>query len=926
MIGHHVIRRPYPNAGWKFAQQPTPFEVDFAAHALAPNGPLPPYSPFASLAELEIAQWILDSGISQKATDKLLQSQMYKHCRFSAPNHFNKFHNNRTFLKAVDSLPGPAASWTLAEVTVTGTLKDGKGRPMTEVVDVWMRDVLEVIKELVANPEFADCSTWGPYQEVEVDENGVETGERFIEDMPSADWMWEVQERLPDKATIAPVILASDKTQLTPFSGEKQAWPVYLTIGNIDKSVRRSPSRRAMVLLGYLPATKLQCFPKAQRSLEGYRLFHYAMSLMLDPLIVAGERVLAAYMADYPEQCLITCCKENRCPSCLVAPNDRGELVTSCYRDPVSTLAALQNPSSDPASTYAQQGLRNIPQPFWAKLPHANIFGCITPDMLHQLHKGVFKDHVFKWSTTDVESEVDARFMRYPPYHNLRVFVKELSTISQWTGNEYRQMEKTFVGILAGCPQVPRRVVAAVRALMDFIYLAHYPIHSTSSLMNMRRALEDLHYHKQIFVDLGIRLDFNIPKVHWLEHYVVSIIRLGSADAYSTDLPERLHIEFAKLGYRASSRKSYIKQMVVWLTRREKMQRLQSYMRWVERKTEAQIVAEMAKTMNDDRNDASSEENNRDADSPTRSDSSSDASSEAGDLNPHFGRNDSESAEDVDEAGLAHRHVDVGDLEAEHVDVADTFRRLEDETQGVDEDEIDEGDVPFGAYRISKIPGVGVFSGHEIVRVLGAELFNDALADFLRRQPLYTQAAAAPLHLLDYHYPLYKEFSRTLPSIRGIKNDTFRDRVRATPPTAHLPARYDTVLYLDNRDIAETVGVRGYRVGQVRAIFTLPPYLQRMRLDATHPDAHLAYIELFTPFLDEPEKWSKLYQVSRSILRGRRLAMVLPLHQIFRSCHLLPDPKVDMMDRDWTSDTVLELCEDYFLNEFCDHHMYAFVQ
>lgn len=118
----------------------------------------------------------------------------------------------------------------------------------------------------------------------------------------------------------------------------------------------------------------------------------------------------------------------------------------------------------------------------------------------------------------------------------------------------------------------------------------------------------------------------------------------------------------------------------------------------------------------------------------------------------------------------------------------------------------------------------------------------------------------------------------------------------------------------------------GYRVGQIRAIFTLPLHLQRGRPDPTEAHAHLAYLELFTPFLDHPEPYSKLYQVSRSYHRGARHAIVVPLDDIFRSCHLLPDPKVEEMDREWRSDTVLELCEDFYLNEFCDHHMYAFVE
>ena len=48
------------------------------------------------------------------------------------------------------------------------------------------------------------------------------------------------QESLPDGSTVVPVILGSDKTMLSTLSGNKTAWPVHLSIGNLSEAVRRS--------------------------------------------------------------------------------------------------------------------------------------------------------------------------------------------------------------------------------------------------------------------------------------------------------------------------------------------------------------------------------------------------------------------------------------------------------------------------------------------------------------------------------------------------------------------------------------------------------------------------------------------------------------------------------------------------------------
>ena len=396
------------------------------------------------------------------------------------------------------------------------------------------------------------------------------------------------------------MILSSDKTKLSQFRGDKTAWPVYLTLGNISKDIRRQPSAQATVLIGYIPVAKLDSHFKTKDSckIAGWRLFHYCMRRILAPIVEAGKTgvemlcadgfkrlvypILAAYVADYEEQCLIACTKNNRCPKCLAERDEMGEHKDSPLRDPAATVevyeAMARNPRTTPTA-FTAQGLRSVHLPFWSDLPHCDIFNSFTPDLLHQLHKGVFKDYIVSWSQAVAGSEeLDKRFASMTDHPALRHFKKGISKISQWTGTEAKDIEKIFVCLLSG--GVQSEVMKATRAIVDFIYLAQYRSHTDTSLSALEAALDSFHQHKSVFKRLGVRVHFNIPKLHSMRHYVAMIRSLGSADGYNTESPERLHIDLAKNAYRASNKKDYTIQMTVWLHRQEAVKMFSSYLSW----------------------------------------------------------------------------------------------------------------------------------------------------------------------------------------------------------------------------------------------------------------------------------------------------------------------------------------------------------
>lgn len=335
---------------------------------------------------------------------------------------------------------------------------------------------------------------------------------------------------------------------------------------------------------------------EAQHRSKVHRVFHESMKHILAPLVEAGKNgvqmanhlgevrqihpILSSYVADYPEQCLVACCKSGTCPKCQCSALNLGKSTPQPRRTPRWTLSVIeeaQKQSNGSATEFSklcmeQDVTGGVFEPFWKNLPFTDIHRILTPDVLHQLYQGVFK-HVISWCQSVVgEKRLDRRIRSLPQFQGLRQFKNGISALSQISGAERKDMAKILIPCLIGT--VPNQAIKAVKGLLDFIFLSQYPTHDEETLRYMEEALDLFTKNKQYFITVKCHPTLNIPKFHSLIHYVESIQFFGTTDNYNTEMFERLHIDFAKEGWRATNQRDEFPQMIRWLSRQEKIDTL----------------------------------------------------------------------------------------------------------------------------------------------------------------------------------------------------------------------------------------------------------------------------------------------------------------------------------------------------------------
>lgn len=113
-------------------------------------------------------------------------------------------------MKDIDSLP-VKLPWIYDKITVTGDVVGDKGLYESETLDLWRRDPIECIKELLSDPRFRELLVYAP-ERVYRDES---RRQRLIDEMWTADWWWMLQ---------VSITMTSRRRRCLPSIGSASSW------------------------------------------------------------------------------------------------------------------------------------------------------------------------------------------------------------------------------------------------------------------------------------------------------------------------------------------------------------------------------------------------------------------------------------------------------------------------------------------------------------------------------------------------------------------------------------------------------------------------------------------------------------------------------------------------------------------------------
>ncbi|KAL4080617.1 hypothetical protein J3A83DRAFT_4355650 [Scleroderma citrinum] len=401
---------------------------------------------------------------------------------------------------------------------------------------------LEVIKMIFSNPIFAKVMTYDPHA---------------------------IFDLLSEGMTILPIMTTSNKIPVTSHTGNLEMHPLFLIVGNIQSDVWMKATSHAWSLAAFMPIPKFKVHSKYQTILQA-RVWHKCMDIMCSNLKVAActgmytpdplrdlhccFTPLVTYTANLPEQQMIVNVAHSSSPITLARLQEFNGKHTLHQLVEIS-----QEVNPWDVNMFQKKckecGLLGVHLPFWSNWMFSDPAIFLVPELLHTGHKFFF-NHPLKWCKEVVRSrELNVYYKSMHKHVGVWHFSSDISHIQQMTGREHCNIQHTIISAIISAAS--DGFVRAIQSLINFIYLAQYPIHTNCSMNDLTEALQGFHAHKHFIMEAEAQ---RTKKTLQLQ-----IQNVGSLMQYTADVSKQLLITHCKHTFECTSQNHNFTEQIIHL-------------------------------------------------------------------------------------------------------------------------------------------------------------------------------------------------------------------------------------------------------------------------------------------------------------------------------------------------------------------------
>jgi len=195
-------------------------------------------------------------------------------------------------------------------------------------------------------------------------------------------------------------------------------------------------------------------------------------------------------------------------------------------------------------------------------------------DWLHQLLKGLFKDHTWEWIVGFLKDiygqekgldQIDEQFTIIRHFSDICQFGDNLTPMKWYTGAEYKDMEDSWLATFAEPLTGDPNDFQFIKSVTDFIQIASYHSHTQTMLKYLQDTLSGIRSNIHLFLPYHKSHSMSkIPKIHSLLHYIECNREICSANNSDTKISEPTDKNLIMDGYCSSNKVNCILQILRW--------------------------------------------------------------------------------------------------------------------------------------------------------------------------------------------------------------------------------------------------------------------------------------------------------------------------------------------------------------------------